>query len=174
MNSSLRRTLYHTHVKCLARDGLLPEVVLKQIPRSNIHRWKSERPDKYRAFEINLHGCDDYNLIREFVKHKTAKRVFSAYVRIIKTVLLLAHSLPGFHKMVKERSKQVVGGRGIRGEGLVKCSLIPPQLILDSADGRSRANANHLYSRHLGKIFEVSEGQILAIARMVRTASQYP
>lgn len=108
MKPSLHRTLYHTHIKCLAREGLLPEAVLKQIPRSNIHRWRSECPDKYRAFESHIPGDDDYNLILEFARHKTAKRVFAVYVRIIKTALSLAHALPGFRKIVKEHSKQIV------------------------------------------------------------------
>ena len=104
----MRRTLYHTHIKCLAREGLLSEDVLKQIPRSNIHRWKSEGPDKYLAFDHNLQGHDEYNLIREFSRHKTAQRIFAAYVRIIKTALSFAHALPGFHKIVKEHRKQIV------------------------------------------------------------------
>ena len=108
MNSCRRRNAYHTHIKSLARDGLLPEAVLKQIPRSNIHRWKFEGPDKYLAFDINVQSSYDYDLIKEFARHQTAKRVFSAYVRVIKTVLSIAHALPGFHKAVKERTTQMV------------------------------------------------------------------
>ena len=78
MNYCSRRTVYHSHIKCLARDGLLPKAVMKQIPRSNIYRWKFEESDKYQAFDINIQGTHEYELVREFVQHKTAKRVFSA------------------------------------------------------------------------------------------------
>lgn len=108
MNSTTLRSSYHTNIKFLARDGLLSKGTLKQIPRSNIHRWKREQPDKYQAFDLGIQGYGDYELVKSFIEHKTAKRVFAAYVRIIKTVVSLAHSLPGFHRAVKERSKQVV------------------------------------------------------------------
>lgn len=108
MISRTSRTAYHTHIKWLARDGLLSKAVLKQIPRSNIHRWKLEQPNKYQTFACGQGHCD-YDLVKSFVVHKTARQIFAAYVRIIKMVVSLAHALPGFHRLVKEHSLQVVG-----------------------------------------------------------------
>ncbi len=102
------RITYHTHIKFLARDGLLSASLLQQIPRSNIHRWKLEPAHKYQSFGLNLQATGDYDLLKEFVQHKTAKKVFSSYVRLIKTVVSFAHGLTGFHKIIKDHSKQLV------------------------------------------------------------------
>jgi len=102
------RTLYHTNIKYLARDGLLSSTIIQQIPRSNIYRWKAEPVDKYQMFDLNVQANTDYTLIKQFLEHKTARRVFSAYVRIIKTVLALVSGQPAFHRIIKQHSKQVI------------------------------------------------------------------
>lgn len=99
------RVSYHTSIKYLAREGLLSAPILKRIPRSNIHRWKSEDPQKYQTFDLHLQGTSEYDLVRQFARHKKAKRVFSAYVRLIKTIISLAHALPGFHRAIKEQKQ---------------------------------------------------------------------
>jgi putative transposase len=96
------RLSYHTHIKLLARQGLLPAEFLAQIPRTNIHRWRNEAENKYHSFNLT---CDQSVHPSEV---KKAKRTFSAYVRIGKLFTSIAHSLPTFHRQVKEHSKQVV------------------------------------------------------------------
>ncbi len=108
MNVPLHRTSYHTQIKYLARNGLLSANVLQQIPRSNIHRWKSEPSHKYQSFDLNVQAAHDYNLIKEFAAHRNARRVFSAYVRVIKTALAFAHALPAFHKIIKQHGRQIL------------------------------------------------------------------
>ncbi len=96
------RLSYHTHIKLLARQGLLPTEFLAQIPRTNIHRWRNEAENKYHSFNLT---CDPSVHPSE---GKKTKRTFSAYVRIGKLFTSIAHSLPAFHHQVKEHSKQVV------------------------------------------------------------------
>jgi putative transposase len=100
------RLSYHTHIKSLARQGLLPDQLLAQIPRTNLHRWKNEAPDKYSSFNFLL--PDNYQLVPHPTRIKSARRTFSSYVRVGKLLTTIAQSLPAFHRKVKERSKQVV------------------------------------------------------------------
>ncbi|MFM9840168.1 MAG: hypothetical protein ACKVOQ_18020 [Cyclobacteriaceae bacterium] len=100
------RLSYHTHIKSLVRQGLLPCELLAQIPRTNIHRWRNETPDKYSSYNIPF--TDNYQLVHHATGIKSARRTFSAYVRTGKLFTSIAHSLPAFHRKVKEHSKQVV------------------------------------------------------------------
>lgn len=100
------RTSYHTHIKFLARERLLTPAVSASIPRSNLHRWKSEAPDKYEHFD--LCAASDYDTLRAFARDSNARRVFVAYVRIVKMLVAIAHGMPGFHRSVKINSKQIV------------------------------------------------------------------
>lgn len=97
------RLSYHTHIKFLVRQGLLPDELLAQIPRTNLHRWRNEALDKYSSCNISL--TDNHHHPTAI---KSAKRTFSAYVRMGKLSTSIAHSLPVFHRKVKEHSKQVV------------------------------------------------------------------
>lgn len=105
---STTRTLYHTHIKYLAYHDLLSSGILQRIPRSNLARWKKEDPDRYQSFDLNLQAGRDYELIHHFAHSPSARRVYAAYVRILKTVLSVAHALPGFHRAIKSQSRQVV------------------------------------------------------------------
>jgi putative transposase len=98
------RLSYHTHIKSLVRQGLLPDEILAQIPRTNIHRWRNETPDKYYSCNIPLTD----KAVHHSTEIKSAKRTFSAYVRVGKLLTSIAYSLPSFHRTVKENSKQVV------------------------------------------------------------------
>lgn len=102
------RTSYHSHIKCLVRDGLLSADVMGRIPRSNIYRWKSEHVLKYKTLGVSPLSDAGYDLTREFLRNKTARRVFAAYVRIIKALISLVHAVPGFHRVIRENSKQLV------------------------------------------------------------------
>ncbi|MBS1682224.1 MAG: hypothetical protein JST48_10975 [Bacteroidetes bacterium] len=102
------RNAYHTALKCLARENLLTKGVCGLIPRSNIWRWKHEPSDKYKTFDLNLRGTQDYELIRSFVQNKNAKQIFAAYVRLSKFFVDLVHSVPKFHKHVNKKKLQVV------------------------------------------------------------------
>jgi len=99
---------YHTELKCLVRENLLPREIVVQIPRTNIWRWKNEPADKYQTFDLNLKGTQDYNLIRSFSQDKRAKRVFSAYVRLSRFFVSMAQGIPKFQKHVHDRRIQVV------------------------------------------------------------------
>lgn len=100
------RVSYHTHVKALARIGLLCPTVLQQIPRSNIHRWKIEPEDKYHDFGVMT---KDYQILKSFAHDRTAKRVYAAYVRLIAKVLAIAHGLSGFQQEIRLQSNALVG-----------------------------------------------------------------
>lgn len=102
------RTVYHTYIKYLAYHDLLSSDILQRIPRSHLARWKREHPDRYQSFELNRQACRDYELIHHFAHSPSARRVYAAYVRILKTVLSVAHALPGFHRAVKSQARQVV------------------------------------------------------------------
>lgn len=108
MNSSPVRTIYHTHIKCLVRNGLLDASLVKQIPRSNVSRWKAESEDKYFDFGLGLTTDDDLDVIRSFARDQKARRVYAAYVRLVKTILTIAHGTRQFHRIVKANSKNVV------------------------------------------------------------------
>lgn len=102
------RTVYHTHIKYLAYTNLLPTAIIQQIPRSTLARWKKESPKRYKVFDINQLASADFEIIQHFAHSQSAKRVYSGYVRIIKTVISIAHSLPGFHHAIKSQSTRVV------------------------------------------------------------------
>jgi putative transposase len=118
------RTVYHTHLKYLAHENLLSLNILQRIPKSTMARWKKEDPLRYQSFDLNLRASSDYEAIRHFAGNPSAKRIYAAYVRVIKTVLAIAHSLPGFHRAIKAQSKNVVELVG-RVKKLVgfKCAL---------------------------------------------------
>lgn len=99
---STTRLSYHTHIKSLVRQGLLPNELLAQIPRTNIHRWRNEAVNKYHLFSLT---CAQSAHPPEV---KKTKQKFSAYVRVGKLFTSIAHSLPAFHRKIKEYSKQVV------------------------------------------------------------------
>jgi putative transposase len=99
---------YHTELNCLARENLLSREIAVLIPRTNIWRWKNEPADKYKTFELNLRGAQDYDIIRSFAQDRKAKRIFTAYVRLSKFFVTLAQSVPKFHKHVHNMRIQVV------------------------------------------------------------------
>ncbi len=105
MNSKVS---YHTELKCLARENLLSKEIAVLIPRSNLWRWRKESADKYETFDLNLRACQDYDLIRSFAHDKKARRVFSAYVRLIKFYVLLVQNIPKFQKHVHQNRIEVV------------------------------------------------------------------
>jgi len=102
------RNSYHTEIKCLARENLLVVEICELIPRSNIWRWKHETADKYKSFDLNLKGSQDYELIRSFTQNKNAKRIYSCFVRLSKFFVELAQGIPKFQKRVQELKIQVV------------------------------------------------------------------
>ena len=105
--AAITRKSYHTQLKHLVREGLLDHEQLRLIPRTNIHRWKYEAIDKYKTFGIadTSWGFKD---IKRLAQIQKAKRIFAAFVRIVKTVLGFSHALSGFHRSVKENSQHVV------------------------------------------------------------------
>ena len=102
------RISYHTELKCLARENLLALEISELIPRSNLWRWKQEPSEKYKSFDLNLKGSQDYALIRSFSQNKNAKGVYSCFVRLSKFFIDLAQGIPKFHKCVQEQKIQVV------------------------------------------------------------------
>jgi hypothetical protein len=102
------RTSYHTHIKSLAREGLLYPSVSQQIPRSNLYRWRTEPENKYHNFGILVNAASDLETIKSFAHNRGAKRIYAAYVRLIKNVLSIIHTIPQFHRIVKEHSKKIV------------------------------------------------------------------
>ncbi len=100
------RLSYHTHIKLLVRQGLLPDELLIQIPRTNLHRWRNEALDKYHLVDFPL--TNSHQLACHLSKNLKAKQELFAYVRLGKFLTSIAHSIPAFHKKVKEHSKQVV------------------------------------------------------------------
>lgn len=104
----MQRTLYATQVKFLVREGLLSAAILEQIPRSNIYRWRKEPVNKYKDFGLRFDASADYELLKSFAHNKTAKRIFTAYVRLISLALSIAHSLPQFRSAFKVNGKKIV------------------------------------------------------------------
>ena len=102
------RVCYHTHIKALVREGLLSTSVLKQIPRSNLYRWRAEPQEKYKDFGLILNAEKDYETLKSFAQDRSAKRIYAAYVRIISAVLSIAHSLTGFHQEIQAQRIQFV------------------------------------------------------------------
>lgn len=103
------RVCYHTHLKVLAREGLLCKSVIQNIPRSNLYRWKAEPPGKYADFGLAMKATEDYELLKSFAHHRSAKRIYAAYVRVITIVLKIAHGVAGFKESVKIQQLQLVG-----------------------------------------------------------------
>jgi transposase InsO family protein len=54
----------------------------KKIPRNNIHRWRNEKEGKYEGCDLNDLAKSEIQLLKEFVKSKNARRIFTTYVRI--------------------------------------------------------------------------------------------
>ena len=99
MAAIITRKSYHTHLKHLVREGLLDHEQLRLIPRTNIHRWKYEAIDKYKTFGIadTSWGFKD---IKRLAQIQKAKRIFAAFVRIVKTVLGCSHEGHRLHPTI--------------------------------------------------------------------------
>jgi putative transposase len=102
----IARLSYHTHIKSLVRQGLLPNELLAHIPRTNLYRWRNETSDKYSSFNIPF--ADNPQPVNNSSENKKAKRKFSAYVRLGTLLASIAQSLPSFHKSVKEHRAQLI------------------------------------------------------------------
>lgn len=96
---------YHTSFKELVHYGLLPPKYLKTIPRTNIHRWKHDKMDRYVGSELNKIADNHTELIRTLNQYP---RMFYAYGRLVKTVISIAQTTQDFSKRMRDSKEKIV------------------------------------------------------------------
>lgn len=101
----MRRQSYHTTLKELAHHGLLPPKYEKQIPRTNLHRWKNDNFGRFVGTEINRIADNHTELIKTLNEYP---KMFQAYGRLIKTLVNTVSKANDFGKLVRESKKEVV------------------------------------------------------------------
>jgi hypothetical protein len=100
------RSSYHTSVKILAQKNLLPVEILKQIPRSNLIRWRNQSPDRYKVY--NISGSNDLELLAAFANNTKAKKIFFTYARILIVLKNLAGANESFQTTIKNNIRSIV------------------------------------------------------------------
>ncbi|HUH74405.1 MAG TPA: hypothetical protein VLZ75_08340 [Chitinophagales bacterium] len=82
------RHSYDTAIKHLFRlkcQDIIPHNIRSNIPKSCIHRWKNENPDKYIGTELNKLSNEKLQTLQQFASDKNAQKVFIAYARLLIT-----------------------------------------------------------------------------------------
>ncbi len=170
------RTIYHTQIKSMVREGLLEQSILTQIPRTNIHRWKNEPKERYKDFELTSKCQHDYEVIKSFAQHRSAKRIFSAYVRLISFALQLCHSMPRFHTTVKEYCSQLVA-LSLNVKKYVGLKLIARIFNISIPTFRNWANQTHTQcfeslTQQCNKVYpnQLSKPEVIRLKELVQDA----
>lgn len=105
------RASYDTAVKHLYRHRLeeaIPRSLRKEIPRTNVHRWRNEAHTKYVGTELNQLAGKKLKLIRQFAADQNAQRVFWAYCRLVITVKWMLQSTDESRRLIQQKRKEVV------------------------------------------------------------------
>jgi len=55
-----------------------------------------------------MKATEDYELLKSFAHHRSAKRIYAAFVRVISAVLKIAHSAAGFKESDKAQQLKLV------------------------------------------------------------------
>jgi len=95
---------YHTLLKEAIRLNKCPQIVLNQIPSSNIHRWKKEPEQKY--FSAGIQSVDKYNQLMEAIQYQPG--LFFAYARLIRTFNSIFRASADFFKILHSHKEEVV------------------------------------------------------------------
>lgn len=101
----MKRASYHTTLKELTFHGLLPPKHEKDIPRTNIHRWRNDSPERFVGSEINQIADKHNDLIKVLNEYP---RMFYAYGRLVKTMITVAKKADNFGKILRESKETVV------------------------------------------------------------------
>ncbi len=101
----LQRASYHTTLKELTHYGLLPPKYEKEIPRTNLHRWRHDSPERFVGGEINKIADDHSELIKTLNEYP---RMFYAYGRLVKTVIGIANKTENYGKIMRESKEKIV------------------------------------------------------------------
>ena len=93
------RKSYDTNIKHLARYGLLHNILtseqLKEIPNSNISRWKNEAEDKYAYSELNEILKQEIELIKRINQSSKINRINESYFKLADTFHEVASKIKG-------------------------------------------------------------------------------
>ncbi len=101
----MTRQSYHTSLKELVFHNLLPEKYIKEIPTSNLHRWKNDNYDRYVGSKINQIADEHTELIQTLNQFP---KMFEAYGKLIKSMVKIVAKTKDYSKVMRESKKQVV------------------------------------------------------------------
>ena len=101
----MKRASYHTTLKELTHYGLLPQKYEKQIPRTNLHRWRNDSVERFVGSEINKIADNHTELIKTLNEYP---RMFYAYGRLVKTVISIVGKAQDYSKLVRGAKEKVV------------------------------------------------------------------
>jgi hypothetical protein len=86
MHHQTTRILWDTNVKHYIRNGLynnLPIAIRTQIPKTNKHRWKNEKDDKYIGCEVANFITEELELIKRAGESRNPKKNHGKIFQII-------------------------------------------------------------------------------------------
>ena len=106
-----KRRSWDTTVKHYVRKGLfniLPFELRKEIPKSNLHRWKNELEDKYTGCEIAEFINQEIELIRRINQSSNIKRINENYFKLLDTLHEVISNIKGIKSIIKQEKELVV------------------------------------------------------------------
>ncbi|MEP5611263.1 MAG: hypothetical protein ABJP45_03395, partial [Cyclobacteriaceae bacterium] len=98
------RRSYHSQLKIAVRLGKCPPSVIRQIPKSNISKWRQEQDDKY--FDGGLTDLDKYTHLLETIWAQP--KAFYAYGRLVQTFLNCFESSTSFFNSLRNSKQEIV------------------------------------------------------------------
>lgn len=79
--------LYSTNLKLAASLNIIPEKYKKEIPRSNLYRWKHTDFTKYMGLNQDDKLKKEAGLIKSFAQDKSAQKLYRTIIRIKNTII---------------------------------------------------------------------------------------
>ncbi|PCI95243.1 MAG: hypothetical protein COB15_12330 [Flavobacteriales bacterium] len=101
----MKRASYHTTLKELVSHELLPNKYLKDIPRSNIHRWRNDDYQRYVGSDINQ-IADKHTELIQTLNHYP--RMFIAYGHLVKTLVQITSQLSDYSHVIRNAKTEIV------------------------------------------------------------------
>lgn len=106
------RTSWDTSVKHLARHGLLNDLLtskqVRDIPSSNLSRWRNEPDCKYRYSEINKIAKQEIEFIKRMNQSSKIKKINESYFKLADTFHEVISNVKGLKTLLKHQKELLV------------------------------------------------------------------
>ena len=107
----MKRQSYHTSVKILYQlrcEQSIPVGLRSGIPRSNVHRWRTEQPGKYLGSELDQFAGVKLELLQQFSRHRSAQVVFRSWLRVVVLLRSICFSIPSIRRHIRVHLGRIV------------------------------------------------------------------